>query len=86
MKKIAQMIVIGLFFISPLTFANMNVNTHLATGSVNAHVDSVTKGKSVTTVNSVNKHGLNKVPYGWSKGKKVGWEGQSVPPGHYKKQ
>lgn len=25
-------------------------------------------------------------PYGWSKGRKVGWHGKKVPPGHQKKR
>ena len=25
-------------------------------------------------------------PYGWSQGRKVGWRGKKVPPGHQKKR
>ena len=28
-------------------------------------------------------HGLH--PYGWSRGRKVGWRGRGCPPGHWKK-
>jgi hypothetical protein len=30
-------------------------------------------------------HGYGYRPYGWSRGRKVGWHGHGCPPGHWKK-
>ena len=46
----------------------------------------VSTARSVVTTDPVVQVKDTKArPYGWSQGRKVGWHGKKVPPGHQKK-
>ena len=47
----------------------------------------VSAARSVVTTDPIVQVKNTKArPYGWSQGRKVGWHGKKVPPGHQKKR
>ena len=74
MLKIAGLVAFGCLLATPASATPLKLSGNLV--GVAAYTDDVTliknKGKAR--------------PYGWGKGRKVGWRGGTVPPGHQKKR
>jgi hypothetical protein len=74
MLKIAGLIAVGCLLAAPTSASPLMQTGNIAQAS--AYSDDVVLIKSKAKAR----------PYGWSKGRKVGWRGGSVPPGHQKKR
>ena len=74
MLRIAGLVAFGCLLAVPTSASPLIPSGNLA--AVSIHSDDVTliknKGKAR--------------PHGWTQGRKVGWRGGSVPPGHQKKR
>ena len=74
MLKVAALVTFGCLLAVPTSASPLMLTGNIAQAAVTSDDVHLIKNKAKAR------------PHGWSRGRKVGWRGGSVPPGHQKKR